>query len=148
MTVSVCPQCASAKVASYDLSEDPGRHDPRGIVCLSCGWLGLPEKLLVAEESGEVIGSVQQALDIAAEVASEYMKCLAKYAARPIGSAMVEAGMVGNRDTKSLTRLIKAACQGAHRATLNEVEQIQKEYQDARRNAVELGEAGRVPGDR
>lgn len=128
---AVCPQCASAKV-------DGGYVEIHNVLahvdCLNCGWSGTREELLTINES-EVPASIQQALDTAADVSSTYLRKLAESAAQPIGLAMVGAGVVGAKDTQSLTRLIKAACQGAHRATLDEIELIQKEYQDGRLTA-------------
>ncbi len=141
---AVCPQCGSAKVGSADVV-----HELSIITCSNCGWPGLYRDLLMVDTSRDALVEVQQALDIAAEVSSAYLKCLAECAGRSIGLSMVDAGIVGAKDTQSLTRLIKAACRGAHKATLDEVEQIQKEYQDARRsNETRPGEAGRLPGDR
>ncbi len=51
------------------------------------------------------------------------------YAAQPLGLAMIQSGMVGQKDKKSLTRMIRAATLGAFKATLDEVEKIQKESQ-------------------
>jgi len=131
---AVCPRCASAKIDSGislnsagDYTE--GHNTSDRVVCLDCGWSGLRKELLVLGKPGGIV-DVQQALDIAADVASAYLKGLAELAARPIGLAMVGSGVVGAKDTPSLTRLIKAACHGAYKATLDEVEQIQKEYQD------------------
>lgn len=130
---AVCPRCASAKIDSGPpiLGDYTEVGAGERAVCLDCGWSGLRKELLVLGKPSGIV-DVQQALDIAADVASAYLKGLAELAARPIGLAMVGSGVVGAKDTPSLTRLIKAACHGAYKATLDEVEQIQKEYQDER----------------
>jgi len=136
LVMQVCPECGSGKlemgaVVSSDMA----------VKCLSCGWTGVHGDLMTTmadaskmmEKSQEVIGSPDLALGIAQEVAKVYLLLLSKMAAQPIGLAMIQAGIIGKEQPKELTRLIRAACLAAHKATLEEVELIQKELQDARR---------------
>jgi hypothetical protein len=134
--IEVCPDCGSAKI------ELEGRilADDQNAVCTSCGWRGKKKDLLtpMRQEADTKAGDVMtpdQALYIAQEVAKDYMVRLAAYAAQPAGLAMVEAGIVGAKDKHRLGRLIKAAMKGAHKATLDEVEAIQKELQQGEENA-------------
>lgn len=73
-----------------------------------------------------------RALEIARHMAGQYMKLLYQGVAHPIGTCILQAGLVSARDSKALTRLIRAACLGAHRATLEEAEAIAKEHKQAR----------------
>lgn len=132
----ICPQCASAKVDDVRVI---GRDSD--VACANCGWAGKRKDLLgvdaekVKVDRG-IIGLDGEAtpLEIANEVSTAYMRLLAKQAGRFIGLALVQSGMVGIKDLRSLARLIKAACRGAHTATLDEVGKIQEEAQDARRS--------------
>jgi hypothetical protein len=136
INLHVCPECASAKVELGDLV-----GDEMEATCSNCGWKGKHKDLIGAgaKENQIVQGAMSiddpsVALAIAKEVSVSYMRLLAKHAGQAIGLAMVQSGMVGAKDPQSLTRLIKAACGGAHKATLEEVENIQKELQDAKRS--------------
>lgn len=60
------------------------------------------------------------------------MKLLYQGASQPIGQCILQAGLVGRQDHKTLARLLRAACRGAHRATLEEAEAIAKEHKDRR----------------
>lgn len=138
MILHVCPECASAKVELGDLV-----GDEMTATCSNCGWTGKHKDLIGAgAKANDIVqGSLSiddpsLALSIAREVSVMYMRMLAKHAGQPIGLAMVESGLVGRQDSSNLARLIKAACQGAHTATLNEVEKIQKELQDERRSTA------------
>lgn len=57
----------------------------------------------------------------------QYMKLLYAAASQVIGQCILQAGLVGRRDTKNLARMIRAACRGAHKATLDEAEAIAEE---------------------
>ena len=75
----------------------------------------------------DILRHPDSALSIVKEVSQEYFQCLAQYAGQHIGKALVRSGMVSVQDTKALSRLIRAACIGAHVGTLNELEDIQKD---------------------
>lgn len=128
MIYSLCPKCGSGKTELGDLVGDDMKA-----TCTNCGWEGTHKELLnAAPEKEQAPGTIiqpDQALGIAEEVAKAYMNLLAKHAGQSIGLAMVQAGVVGLKDSKRLARLIRAACLGAHKATLDEVEEIQKEVQ-------------------
>lgn len=127
MNIQVCPECGSGKVDTG--SSILGNDAYAG--CQSCGWSGTVGDLLTPmrqedDSPGNLI-TPDQALCIAQSVAEDYMRRLAANAAKPVGLAMVESGIVGLKDRERLARLIRAAMQGAHKATLDEVEVIQKE---------------------
>lgn len=135
MDVRVCPVCASAKI---DKVRSVGSDSE--VACANCGWSGEYKEALEAGvkdrqilENIVSIGGDPLAMKIAEEVATTYFVFLAQYAGRPIGLALMESGVVGREDSKSLARLIKAACRGAHKATLDEIEKMQEELQDGQR---------------
>lgn len=129
----LCPECGSAKV---EMTGPGGKILAKYAKarCASCGWEGTQEDLIIPLGNVEVNPEVltpDQALHVAEAVAKQYMQMLAAHAAKPIGLAMVESGMVGVQDAPTLGRLIKAACKGAWQATLDEVEAMQQEIRDA-----------------
>lgn len=132
----ICPECGSGKIEMGDLIGEDMKAK-----CLSCGWEGPHRELMAAvgseqelmKGSQEIFGTPDLALGIAQEVSKTYMVLIAKYAAQPLGLAMIESGVIGKEQPKELTRLIRAASMGAHKATLEEIEAIQKELQDDRR---------------
>jgi predicted phosphoribosyltransferase len=134
--VRVCPLCASAKV---DKVRSVGRDGD--VACSNCGWSGAHKDLIgtVVKEHQIMenvlhIGGGPLALEIAEEVAATYMRLLAQDVGRPLGMALVQSGVVGVRDAESLARLIKAACRGAHKATLDEIEKMQEEIRNDKRS--------------
>ena len=121
--IRLCPVCGSGKVQELELSAD-SLQDGTNARCVSCMWHGkLTETVSKPMELG-------QAEDIAAAVAAEYLRSLAVYAGVHIGRAMVAVGLVTTSEKQSLTRLIKAAVMGAHKATLDEIEKIQQEIKN------------------
>lgn len=115
--IQLCPVCGSGKVlAAKGLGDS--------VKCTSCEWSGQASDT-VSRPMG-----LGQAESIAEAVASTYLQVLAIYAGSLIGRAMVDSGLVTINDRASLTRLIKAATLGAHKATLEEIEKIQKEIKD------------------
>jgi len=118
----VCPKCAVAKIGVGELLGGVVR-----VACAGCGWVGKYSDLLT------IGGPDLSATEIAEEVSIAYLRLLAQYVGRPMGLAMAQAGIVGAQDPQQLGRLIKAACHGAHKATLDEVEKIQREYRDGKR---------------
>jgi len=131
----LCPKCGSGKL---DI-QTPGvitAETQTLVECQSCGWKGKANELMaypldkVAEGLGS--GLTDPATAIALEVSTNYMRLLAQHASQNIGLAMIEAGIISSKDGKSLARLLRAACLGAHAATLNELEKIQQEHQDDR----------------
>lgn len=130
MIYHLCPECGSGKT---ELGELVG--DDMKATCTNCGWEGTHKDLVSAAPEEPAPGTIvqpDQAQGIAEEVAKVYMNLLAQHAGQPIGLAMVQAGLVGLKDGKRLARLIRAACLGAHKATLEEVENIQEEIQSGR----------------
>jgi len=126
-TVYLCPKCGSGKLELL--------HDVA--TCQACGEQTSMKELLVAKPEApessivEVLGTTDMALGIAQEIAKNYLLHLHKGAAKEIGKAMVNSGLVGGKENpKELGRIIRAATMAAHKATLEEMEAIQKEKQD------------------
>lgn len=132
-SAEICPKCGSGKV-----EECPGVGDC-SVICFSCGWTGSSNELLsvdlgsVAEKSPE-INAPDLALGIAQEVSKTYFLLIARDVSHPLGKAMLQAGVVGLQQSKELGRLIRVACLAAHKATLEEIEKMQKELQNAQRD--------------
>ena len=113
----ICPVCGSGKVLA-------GKGIGYDVICQSCGWKGKEEEAVARPME------LGQAEDIASTVASEYLRALAIYAGAHIGRAMVSVGLITTSDKRNLARLIRAATLGAHKATLAEIEVMQKEIKD------------------
>ena len=129
MISDFCPKCGSGKVSLHDTSEMDISQGTAS--CMECSWEGKRTELLSGAVEGEgILRHPDDALEVVRAVAKQYFQALAENAGGPIGKALVKAGIVGIQDTKTLARLIKAACVGAHIATLNELEDIQKEAQN------------------
>jgi hypothetical protein len=99
---------------------------------MDCNWEG-EAKDLVAVSAQAVLRdqtdlSGDDALRIVEKIAHDYLVRLGKDASKPMGLAMVQSGLLPLNDSKLLARVIRAACLGAYRATLDEMEKIQKEY--------------------
>ena len=73
-----------------------------------------------------------QALDIARQMSENYMALIYSEASQIIGRCILQAGLVGRRDTKNLSRLLRTACLGAHRATLEEADKVASEHKETR----------------
>lgn len=138
MRVRICPVCASAKVDKVQLVGSDSE-----VACSNCGWsgkykevieAGVKERQIVENIVG--IGDESLAVKIAMEVSTTYLTLLVNYAGRHIGLALVESGVVGVKDSPSLARLIKAACEGAHKATLDEVGKMQEDLRNEERRAL------------
>ena len=118
----MCPTCGSGKLSPC--------QDSVNLECMECGWTGGPEKTLkaaVKSEQGLCIES-DIGLDVARRVAEDYMMRLYQGAAHEIGKAIIDAGLVGKRDTETMTRLLRAACSGAYHGTMDEIDLIEKEH--------------------
>jgi hypothetical protein len=136
-TVQLCPKCGSGKVehsGGIEASPEISLYK-----CLQCGWEGAKNQLIVAQPQApdaqivEVLSTPDMALGIAQEVSKQYLLTLSEEASGAIGRAMLRAGIVGGKeDPKYLGRLIRAATLAAHKATLTEIEAIQKEKRDGR----------------
>ena len=135
--VYLCPECGSGKVDRIRLDLDPhGRYH-----CNSCGWQGKEDDLVLAASNAseaqyteDLLSTPDRALGVAEAISKQYLLVLSEEAAQAVGVAMVRAGIVGGKeDPQLLGRIIRAAILGAHRATLEEVEAIQKEKSDAGR---------------
>jgi hypothetical protein len=115
--VELCPQCGSGKIS---------RTTPLGdiIKCDGCGWAGKESSVMVTRVDAT-------SLEVALAVAQRFLVALTAEASLPVGRAMFHAGLI-QRDTDStfVGRLVKAAIVAAHRATLEEVDKIQKEITD------------------
>lgn len=114
--MQLCPECGSGKIEETGLLVE-GLHDAS---CQNCGWKGKTDALVVADLDFPT-------QELVLRVAQNYMVAISHQAAQPIGLAMVQSGLVGTKDAKTLARLVRAACLGAHRATLDEITTMQKE---------------------
>jgi len=119
-TFRLCPACGSSKVTME------GLLDSSPSKCKSCTWTGTCNDLVLHEIDPDRLHM------IATAVAQDYLRALAKLAAVPIGQAMTASGLVDGSDPNMLARLIRAAVGGAHKATLEEIVQIQGELQNAK----------------
>jgi hypothetical protein len=129
--VRVCPECGSAKIEDFHLQIE---HAQKRVQCLQCGWRGKEDDLLTVSASQQGGITMDAAMVISEKVAEDFLRFLAKDAGQEIGLAMVNAGLVGLKDSKKLARLIRAACLGAHKGTLDEISQIQEELRSGSGN--------------
>lgn len=134
-TTSICPSCGSGKVvAVLGRAVDKIGIEAHKMCCQDCDWEGTNRELLqvpMPERPNSLDISPDQALELAREMSINYMKLLYQNASTPIGGCIMQAGFVGKTDTESLTRMIRAACKGAHTATLDEAGKISKELKKA-----------------
>lgn len=136
MNAKLCPKCGSGKVEIKGSSLGTSSVAK----CQNCDWEGQEKDLVVYAleqvvnrelTAADLIGAPDAATAIAMMVSKEYMNKLAAYASQPIGLAMIESGLIGQKDVATLSRLLRAACLAAHKATLEEMSAIQKEMQGA-----------------
>jgi hypothetical protein len=73
-----------------------------------------------------------RALHVAQQISHNLLLLLAQKASPAIGLCIIEAGICGRKDVQSMKRLIKAACEGTHKAILDEADKISSEYHDKR----------------
>jgi hypothetical protein len=71
-----------------------------------------------------------RAMEVAKHMSEQYMKLLYATASQTIGVCILQAGLVGKKDSVNLARMLRAACRGAHKATLDEAEAIAKEHKE------------------
>jgi hypothetical protein len=122
MKVEFCPDCGSSKVMTNLLGTESA--------CSSCSWKGEPKQLLAHSISANLEA-------IAARVSADYLIALSQMAAPAIGKAMVVSGVVGGKEPKEvLARIIRATTLAAHKATLLEIDAIQKEKRDVNTTVV------------
>lgn len=125
-TTNICPKCGSGKVSIQMMDSDDARAE-----CMNCGWVGTRKDAIsveLPENPFSLDVDPDRALEIAKQISSEFMHRLYQHVSQPIGLALIESGMVGRKDTQSLTRLLRAACLGAHKAALEEAEAIGEEH--------------------
>lgn len=120
LAVTVCPSCGSGKVHVTDSEAK----------CSTCRWAGKPSEVLHTKIESKGLSST--AFQVTEAVSHAYLLELSKRAAAHIGLAMVSAGLVTANDPINLTRLIRAATLGAHRATLEDIDSMQKELLNVR----------------
>jgi hypothetical protein len=102
---------------------------------MDCGWIGQrPQLIAVPLPTNPLSLEINQdkALEILKHMSEQYMKLLYQSASKAIGQSILQSGLVGRSDTKNFTRLLRAACLGAHKATLEEAEAISKEHKEKR----------------
>lgn len=103
--------------------------------CMDCSWKGNEQQLIAVPLPQNPLSlelDQDRALEIARHMAKQYMQLLYAGASQPIGQCILQAGLVGKQDSKNLARLLRAACLGAFKATLNEAEAIAKEHKEKR----------------
>lgn len=103
--------------------------------CMDCGWKGNAKQLVAVplpENPLSLDIDQDRALDIARSMSEQYMRLLYEGASQAIGQCILQAGLVGKQDTKNLARMLRAACRGAHKATLEEAEAIAQEHKKTR----------------
>jgi ribosomal protein S27AE len=129
----VCPNCGSAKIEDFHLQIETAE---KRVQCLQCGWRGKDGELLTLDASQAAQGGIttDAAMIISEKVAEDFLRFLAKDAGQQVGLAMVNSGLVGLKDAKKLARLIRAACLGAHKGVLDEINQIQEELRSGAGN--------------
>jgi len=113
MKVELCPNCMSNKVETSVL----------GITsqCVTCHWEGKTSELIVTQIKSD-------RLEIAETVSQTYMLLLSQRVTPILGGCMISAGLIGgNEDRGVLSRILREATLAAHKATLDTIEQIQKE---------------------
>lgn len=119
---AICPQCGSGKV------EPTGD----GVSCKDCGWLGKEGALINAPipiQGVQLDFSNQDvALEVARQISRHLMELIYQLAAKAMGEAILQSGLVGRTDTKNLARLLRAGCLGAHKAVLEEADDISEEF--------------------
>ena len=131
MSTKLCPKCGSGKIKNDSMAII--EHPDEDVSCLSCGWSGQKQELMAALPVKPAAG-IDPNFTVAEEVAKTYLSEIAKSCGQPLGIAMVLSGLVGTKDKMGLSRLIRAACLGAHRATLDEIEKMQKELHNGSGN--------------
>lgn len=123
---SICPKCGSGKVRIQMVDSDDARAE-----CTNCDWVGTRKDAVSVELPKNPFSldvDQDRALEIAKQISIEFLHQLYQHASQPIGLALILSGMVGRKDTQGLTRLLRAACLGAHKAALEEAEAIGKEH--------------------
>ena len=129
-TYEACSRCGSAKLKFNDKYE---------FKCLDCGLEGdmrdVMESTIKIDANSVLLGPDPQ-LEVVKRVAQSYFHSIAKYGSNGIGLALLDSGIVGRQDKAALTRLIKAACFGAYKATLNEIEKIQAEIAEVKKHGT------------
>ena len=121
-TTTICPSCGSGKIGNNLGETDDGHR-----FCDDCGWKGGKSQLITVplpKDSMSLDASNDRALLIARHMSEQYLKLIYEKASPAIGRCILQAGLVGKKDTKGLTRMLRAACMGAHKATLEEAEQL------------------------
>ena len=123
MQKMLCPACGSGKLEPY----------AEGYRCQDCAAIAREENLLrytpKSDSLTDVSGSPMTTQELALEMGKDFMQRLYKYASRPMGNAILEAGFSSRNDTEALARLIRAGCTGAWSGVLTEVEKIAGERQ-------------------
>lgn len=113
MKLELCPSCSSNKIET----------DVLGVTstCLTCRWEGDTKKLIVTQTKSD-------RLEIAEKVSQTYLLLLTQRATPVIGECMIRAGLIGGNEGKTvLSRVLREVTLAAHKATLDTLEQIQKE---------------------
>jgi len=126
---TICPACGSGKITPYKDDDDKQMYK-----CQMCTWFGSINELvsvpMPADQFALEIGQ-DEALNVVKQISEQYLKLLATQAGQQIGLCIIQAGFCTSRDSKALARLLRAACVGAHKATLEEAQKMSEEIQNA-----------------
>jgi hypothetical protein len=109
--------------------------DDAGAKCQDCSWRGTRRDLIevpLPKDPHSLDLREDRALHVAEQISRNLLLLLAQKASPVIGLCMIESGICGRKDVQSMKRLIKAACEGTHKAILDEADKISKEYQQRR----------------
>ena len=127
---TLCPACGSGKIASHCVDPDDGHRE-----CSDCGWKGGRAQLIsvpLQKNPNSLELDSDAALDVAHQISSSLKVLIAGHVAQTLGLCILESGLCGRRDKNNLTRLLKAGCEGAHKAILQEADAIAKQHSKGR----------------
>lgn len=102
------------------------------VSCKDCGWLGQESALINAPIPTQGVqldfSNSDVALEVAKQISRHLMELIYALAAKAVGEAVLQSGLVGRTDSKNLTRLMRAGCLAAHKGILDEADAISKEF--------------------
>jgi len=102
------------------------------VSCKDCGWLGKESALINAPIPVQGVqldfSNGDVALEVAKQISRHLMELIYQLAAKAVGEAVLQSGLVGRTDSRNLTRLMRAGCLAAHKGILDEADIISKEY--------------------
>jgi hypothetical protein len=104
--------------------------------CNDCGWQGKETDLIKAPIPVQGISldftNPDVTLEVAKQISQHLMELIYQIASKPVGEAILRAGLVGRQDSRNLARLLRAGCLAAHKGILEEADVISKEFKASR----------------